>query len=225
MVFRRRILFLLLLLGSAGCLDVLTGAPVRARVAVLLIQLAESNVPLDGERLDVSITGPGIDPPIFGSFRFINDTARAELTVPLGVDRRVFVAVFDSSNNLVASGEATVEIGSGVSVSVPVQIAPTVGTQPITVTVGNTTISVTPGSLTLAPSATTALNVTITDQNGLPIVGAVPSYASSNPSIASVSASGLVTAHIQGTTAITVTALGAAARIPVGVVLPNLRSP
>ena len=225
MRLRRPILFLLLLLAATGCLDLLTGTKMRARVAVLLVQLAESNVPLDGERLDVSITGPGIDPPIFGSFRFINDTARAELTVPLGSNRRVFVAVFDSSNVIVASGEATVEISSGIAVNVPVVIAPTTGTQPIIVRVGNTIVSVTPGSLTLAPGATSALSVVITDQGGVPILGVVPSYASSNPSIASVSASGLVTGRVQGITAITVTALGVAARIPVGVVLPTLRSP
>lgn len=225
MLFRRPFLFLLLLLATTACLDVLTGTAVRARVAVLLIQLAESNVPLDGERMDVSISGPGIQPPIFGSFRFINDTARAELSVPVGPDRLVSVAVFDSSNNIIASGEATVEIGSGVSVDVPVTIAPTDGTQPIIVTAGNTTISVTPGTLTLVPNATSPLSVTITDQQGAPIAGAVPSYASSNPSIASVSPSGIVTAHVQGITAITVTALGVAARIPVAVVIDNLRSP
>lgn len=222
---RRPFLFLLFLLATTACLDVLTGTTVRARVAVLLVSLAESNVPLDGERMDVSISGPGIDPPIFGSFRFINDTARAELSVPLGPDRRVFVAVFDSANTIIASGEATVEVGAGVSVNVPVTIAPTDGTQPIIVTLGNTTIAVTPGTLTLAPNATSTLSVAITDQQGAPIAGAVPTFASSNPSIASVSASGIVTARVQGITAITVTALGVAARIPVAVGSPDLRSP
>lgn len=225
MRFRRHFLPLLLLLATSGCLDLLTGARVRARMAVLIVQLAEANEPLDGERVDVSITGPGIDPPIFGSFRFINDTARAELSVPLGADRRVLVVVFDSSNAIIASGETTVEIGSGVAVNVPVTIAPTVGTQPIIVRVGSTTITVAPGTLSLAPGATSALSVAVTDQDGLPIAGAVPTYASSNPAIASVSATGVVTARVQGITAITVTALGVAARIPVAVVVPNLRSP
>lgn len=225
MRFRRHFLPLLLLLATTGCLDLLTGTTVRARMAVLIVQLAEVNEPLDGERVDVSITGPGIDPPIFGSFRFINDTARAELSVPLGADRRVLVVVFDSSNAIIASGETTVEIGSGVAVNVPVTIAPTVGTQPIIVRVGSTTITVAPGTLSLAPGATSALSVAVTDQDGLPIAGAVPTYASSNPAIASVSATGVVTARVQGITAITVTALGVAARIPVAVVVPNLRSP
>lgn len=197
----------------------------RANVALLLEMENGSPTPLDGERVDVSISGPGIDPPIFGSFRFINDTARVELQVPLGSDRRVFVAVFDSANTLVASGEATIEIGSGASVSVPVVIAPTEGDQPIIVRLGSTTLSVTPGSLTLTPGDTTTLTVSVTDQDGLPIAGAVPVFASSNPAITTVSATGLVTGRLQGVTAVTVTALGVAARIPVAVTAPNLRSP
>lgn len=209
----------------AGCGDVLTGTAVRANVVVLLQEDANSPTPLDGERVDVSISGPGIDPPIFGSFRFINDTARAELQVPIGRDRRVAVAVFDSANTLVASGESTLEIGSGASVSVPVTIAPTTGSQPIIVRVGGTTLSVTPGALTLAPGATAALTVSVVDQSGAPIAGAVPAFASSNPAIVTVSATGVVTGRLQGVSAVTVTALGVAARIPVSVAAPNLRSP
>ncbi len=210
----------------AGCGDVLTGASIRANVVVLLQQEANSpTVVLEGERVDVTITGPGIDPPISGSFRFVNDTARAELQVPVGKDRRVLVAVFDSTNTLIASGESTVEIGSGVTVSVPVVIAPTSGSQPIIVRVGSTVLSVTPGSLTLAPGATATFTVSVVDQDAVPIAGAVPAFASSNPAIATVSATGVVTARLQGVTAVTVTALGVAARIPVSVSAPTLRSP
>ena len=225
MPLRRNFLLAFLLLATVGCLDLLTGTPVRARVAVLLVELADATTPLDGERVDVSISGPGIQPPIFGSFRFINDTARAELEVPLGKDRLVAVAVFDSSNNLVASGEALVEVGSGVAINVPVEIAPTEGTQPIVVTVGGVNLSVAPGTLTLVPGNTATLTVAITDPQGVPIAGAVPVFASSNPAIASVSPAGVVTGNVQGVTAVTVTALGAAARIPVSVAFPDSRSP
>lgn len=222
MLFSRRLaLALLPIIAATGCLDALTGTPVRQGVAVLLVlQQASSSVPLDGERVDVTISGPGIDEPIFGSFRFINDTARAELRVPQGRDRLVAVAVFDSANTLIGSGEAIVEVGAGASVRVPVEISPTTGQQPIVVRAGNTIVSVTPGSLTLAPGDSAALTVTITDQDGVPIAGAVPAFASSNPSLASVSATGMVTGRVQGVTAITVTALGVAARIPVGVAAP-----
>lgn len=222
----RAFLFLLLSVWLVlGCGEVVTGTTVRANVAFLLQNQTGSTPPLDGERVDVTISGPGIDPPVFGSFLFINDTARVELQVPIGRNRRVFVAIFDSANTLVASGEAVIDIGSQVNVSVPVPIAPTSGTQPIVVTVGSVTLSVAPGSLSLVPGASAALTVAVRDQSGAPIVGAVPTFASSNPSIVGVSATGVVTGRLQGVTAVTVTALGAAARIPVSVSAPTLRSP
>ncbi|MBA3853050.1 MAG: hypothetical protein C0503_01470 [Gemmatimonas sp.] len=219
------LLLLLAILMATGCGDTLTSASLRGRIALVLDQ-AGSTTPLDGERVDVSISGPGISPPIFGSFRFINDTARVELDVPLGRDRLVAVAIFDSSNTLIASGQMTIVVGSSSTVSVPVPIAPTSGEQPIIVRVGSTTVTVSPGSLTLAPNGTAQLSVAVTDQDGQPISGAVPVFASSNPSIASVSATGVVTGRVQGVTAVTVSALGVAARIPVSVsAAPLLRSP
>ena len=222
---RPLLLLLLVMLMATGCGDTLTSASLRGRVALVLDQ-AGSSTPLDGERVDVSISGPGISTPIFGSFRFINDTARVELDVPLGRDRLVAVAIFDQNNTLIASGQMTIVVGSGSTVSVPVPIAPTSGEQPIIVRVGSTTVTVTPGSLTLSPNGTAHLSVAVTDQDGLPIAGALPVFASSNPSIASVSATGVVTGRVQGVTAVTVSALGVAARIPVSVSsAPLLRSP
>jgi hypothetical protein len=225
MPHRRRFVLAVLLLATVGCLDLLTGTAVRARSALVRIALADVTTPLDGERVDVSISGPGIQTPIFGSFRFVNDTARAELEVPLGKDRLVFVAVFDSANTLIASGEATVEIGSGISVSVPVPVVPSDGSQPIIVIVGGVRLNVSPGTLALSPGDTATLTATITDNNGAPISGAAPTFASSNPAIATVSPTGRVTGKLQGVTAVTVTALGVAARVPVSVASPTLRSP
>lgn len=220
-----RPLVLLLVLLVAACGDTLTGTSVHPRVALVLMDEAGSPVPLDGERVDVSISGPGISTPIFGSFRFVNDTARVELNVPLGRDRRVFVAIFDSTNTLIASGETIIVVGSGSTVTVPVPIAPSSGDQPVIVTVGNTTITVTPGTVTLARGDSVALNVSVRDQNGQPIAGASPTFASSNPSIASVSATGVVIGRLEGGTSVSVSALGVAARIPVSISTANLRSP
>ncbi len=219
-----RRVFLLLLL-TVACGEPFTAAQLDVRVALVLQAANGSPVPLDGERVDVSVSGAGIDPPIFGSFRFTGDSALVELSVPIGRGRLVSVAVFDSSNVLVASGEALVDIGAGVSVDVPVPILPSTGDQPIIVTAGNITLTVNPGSLTLPPGDSAALSVSITDGQGLPIVGVTPSFASSNPGIASVSTTGMVKARVQGVTAVTVTALGVAARIPVSASQPDLRSP
>lgn len=222
MLFPRRLALALLpaVVAATACLDALTGSPVRQGTAVLLLQQANSSVPLDGERVDVTITGPDIEVPIFGSFRFVNDTARAELRVPQGRNRLVTVAVYDSANTLIGAGEAIVDVGAGASVRVPVVITPTTGQLPIIVRVGNTVVSVSPGSLTLNPGESAALSVTVTDQDGAPIAGAVPAFASSNPALASVSVTGVVSARVLGVTAVTVTALGVAARVPVGIVAP-----
>ncbi len=219
----RRALFLLLLASACG--EPITQAGLVPSLALVLQAENGSPVPLDGERVDVSISGAGISPPIFGSFRFTGDSARADLRVPVGRDRLVAVAVFDSSNILIGSGEALVDVGSGASVNVPVAILPVSGEQPIIVRAGNVTLTVDPGSMTLAPGDSLALSVSITDGQGLPIAGAIPSFASSNPGIASVSAAGMVKGRVQGVTAVTVTALGVAARVPVSVSQPVLRSP
>jgi len=221
----RPLVVLLALCIAAACGDTLTGASLRPRLALLLVDEAGSPVPLDGERVDVSISGPGISRPIFGSFRFEGDSAIVELDVPLGNDRRVFVAIFDSTNTLIASGEIVIRVGSGTTVSVPVPIEPTSGDQPVIVTVGNTTISVTPGTATLAPGDSIALSVAIRDQGGQPIAGASPTFASSNPSIATVSATGVIIGRLEGVTSVSVSALGVAARIPVSISTANLRSP
>jgi len=222
---RRALVSLLLVLLTAGCGAVITESP---RLAALQLQLLAENgspIPLDGERVDVSITGSGIAQPIFASFRFEGDSVVAELQVPIGRDRLVAVAVFDSANVLVASGETLIDVGSGGVADVSVPIAPSSGDQPIVVTVGGTRVSVTPGTLNLLTGQSTPLTVSITDLQDQPLAGAVPSFASSNPALVSVTPAGLVTGNQQGVTAVTVTALGVAARVPVSVSLSPLQSP
>ncbi|MDX2183753.1 MAG: hypothetical protein SFW08_07210, partial [Gemmatimonadaceae bacterium] len=118
-------------------------------VAVLLdIRQADNTVQLTGERLDVVVTGPGIETPVTASVRFVNDTARVELEVPRGEARVIQLAIYDSSDVLIASGQSTANIGTGVAVTVPVVVAPTTGTLPIVVTGGAITLSVAPGTVT-----------------------------------------------------------------------------
>ena len=67
------------------------------------------------------------------------------------------------------------------------------------------TLAVTPSTTTLnAIGQTTQLTATVRDANNNPITGASVSWSSSNPSVASVSAAGLVTAHGNGNTEIQV---------------------
>jgi len=69
-----------------------------------------------------------------------------------------------------------------------------------------TSVTVSPTSLSFTSiGATQQLTATVKDQNGATMSGASVSWATSNPSIASVSSAGLVTALTDGTATITAT--------------------
>ncbi len=74
------------------------------------------------------------------------------------------------------------------------------------------------GSASVPVGQTLQLTATVLDAQGLPIVGMVIAYASSNASVATVSGTGLVTALAQGTTTITATVAGKSASVKVTVV-------
>lgn len=207
-------------LAVAACFEPVSPGP---GVAVSLdIRQADNTVQLTGERLDVVVTGPGIDTPLTASVRFVNDTARVEIEVPRGETRVIQLAIYDSSDVLIASGQTTTNIGAGAAITVPVVVAPTTGTLPVVVVGGAITLSVAPGTVSLAPGGTQTLTATVTDPAGAPITGAAVRYASSNPAIASVNpVTGAITAVIPGTTFVTASVLGVAARIPVAVSPPD----
>ena len=82
-------------------------------------------------------------------------------------------------------------------------------------------ITVTPASSTLtAIGQTVHLNAGVVDRNGKTIAGASVTWSSSNASVASVSSTGLVTAHQTGTTTITATSSGVSGQAIVTVQTP-----
>ncbi len=74
-----------------------------------------------------------------------------------------------------------------------------------------TSVSVTPTPDTLAPAATKQLTATVKDQNGVTMTGVPVSWSSNAIGVATVNASGLVTALATGTATITGTASGKSA--------------
>jgi hypothetical protein len=83
---------------------------------------------------------------------------------------------------------------------------------PINVTLGSLQVTVTPSAnaISLAATVPTAqLTATVKDQNGNPVTGAVVTWATAAPGVASVSASGLVTALHVGQTNLFATYQGA----------------
>jgi trimeric autotransporter adhesin len=111
------------------------------------------------------------------------------------------VATVDASGKVtaVSAGSATVSgtvEGKSASSAITVTVIPVAA------------VAVTPGSATLDVGASKALDAVATDANGNTLAGRPITWASANKSIATVSASGLVTGVGAGTTDITATAEG-----------------
>lgn len=83
-------------------------------------------------------------------------------------------------------------------------------------------IAVTPTSASLLPGGTTALSAVTTDAAGNVLTGRMVTWASSAPSIATVSASGVVTAITAGSATITATSEGKSAAASVTVTLASV---
>jgi len=223
-VFRRSTLACLVAVAAVAACDDLQAPEVDAPPAPLPF-VAAFDAATHVTTVVVTVTGARIDPPLVFNFPVVGDTARGTMVLPVGTARTLVAQGFDSAGTQVYRGEVTINVVAGTNAAVTLVMAPLLGSQPIIVRVGNTTVTVTPGTLSLAPGDTARLTVAVTDQDGVAIPGATPVFASSNPAFATVAATGLVTARLNGTTAVTVSARGVAARIPVTVATPSLRSP
>lgn len=221
---RRSVLAGLVAIAAVAACDDLQGPEIDAPPAPLpFVAAFDAATQVTG--VVVTVTGARIDPPLVFNFPVVNDTARGTMVLPVGNARTLVAQGFDSAGVEIYRGEVTINVVAGTNPAVTLVMAPRLGSQPIVVRVGSTTVTVTPGTLSLAPGDTARLTVAVTDQDGVAIAGVTPVFASSNPAFATVSATGLVTARLNGATAVTVTARGVAARIPVTVATPTLRSP
>ena len=108
----------------------------------------------------------------------------------------------------VANGSATVSARSGsASTSIPVTVMQSAGS-----------IAIEPSETTLMSlGETVQLSASVLDGNGQPVSGAVVTWSSSDASVATVSAQGLLTAVANGSVTVTARSGGASASIPVTV--------
>jgi len=110
----------------------------------------------------------------------------------------------------------TLNVQPGTNATVALNLTPLTGDQPVVVTLGSFTITVKPSSTAVGIGATVQLSDSITDWNGTPTTGTV-SWATKNPGIATVDATGLVTGTGAGTTQIAATFRGATGTATVSV--------
>ena len=99
---------------------------------------------------------------------------------------------------------------SGQALSLAITLSALTNSTTVTVTVGGVTVTLVPGATQIAVGATTNYTATASD-NGVAVVNPQISWASSVPTIASVSSSGTVTGHSPGAARIVATFRGVAA--------------
>jgi hypothetical protein len=166
--------------------------------------------------LVAEVTALDIPTSLVFNIPIVAGVASGTITVPAGSNRTVTLRAYDAGGILTHSGSATLNIQSGTNATVAITLTPLTGDQAIVVTLGSFTIIVTPSSPTVAISGTVQLSVTITDWNGAPTTGTV-SWATQNPGIATVAATGLVTGAGVGSTKIAATFHGATGTATVAV--------
>jgi hypothetical protein len=160
--------------------------------------------------LTLEVTGPGIATPLTASLALSGGTATGTLEVPAGSDRRFVVRGYDAAGLLIYQGEKTSAVQAGQVLSLAVTLSALTGATTVTVTVGGVTVTLTPGASSLPKGGTSQYTAAATE-NGAPVANAQISWASTVPTIASVGATGMVTAHAPGAARIVATFRGVAA--------------
>lgn len=208
--------FLLALLASVpGCGDSPVEPP-PATTAVLRVEALLGTQAVD--RVVVEVTAADITTPLVFNLTVSNGTASGTITVPTGSDRIITVRAYDAGAIETHRGAKTVDVVAGVNPTISIRIDPLQGDQPINVTIGTFIVTVTPTTATIDVGGTVQLSATVVDTTGQTVVVTVL-WATLNPAIATVSASGLVTGETAGTVDVVATyaGVGAAATITVQV--------
>lgn len=162
--------------------------------------------------ISVEVTGPGIDTALVFNLTISGSTASGTARVPAGSARRVVARAFDGSGVSTHRGDTTVTLVEGANPSVTLTLQPLVGTLPLTLTFGTTVVAASGADASLAVNATIQFTATAANWRGVTVPADSIRWATSNAGLASVSATGLVTALSVGAADIVATYEGAAAR-------------
>jgi len=187
--------------AAISCLAVETAGPTSSAVASVLVSPAAGDLAV-GETMQLTVT--------------LKDAAGSRLTGRL--------VTWESSN----PGVATVSNSGLVTGVAPGQVTITASSEG---TGGRAAISVTvipvaavavwPPSSSIPVGLTLQLTATPQDRDGNPLQGRLVTWASSNPSVATVSPEGLATGVTQGSATITATSEGKSGSAPVTVRMPQ----
>jgi hypothetical protein len=201
-------------LAALGALAVLVScsegptAPVGQDLVPLRVSANVAGTPVT--ILTITVTADDIATPLVFNLHVAGGTATGTVNVSPGPARTFTARAFESLGQITHEGSATVDVLRGPNPPLTIPMVPRGGQVPITVTVAEVSVVLEPASAGLMPGETLRPTVLITDAEGQPVEGAVPTWATTNPAIAVVDETGLVTAVAVGETQIVAVFAGVA---------------
>jgi len=188
-----------------------SGGP-GAEPALVPIRITAVTVGTPISTLVVEVTATDIPTQLVFNLTVANQVATGTIRIPHGLARTIRVTAVDDGGNVTHEGSATIDVRPGQNPPLDIRLAPRSGHLPITVTLGNYGVVVTPASATIDAVAlkTLQLAVTVTDVNGQVLQVPAVGWATTNPAIATVTATGLVTGIANGAVTIVATYEGVA---------------
>lgn len=198
-------------IAIAACSDTPTdaGPVVESTLAPIVVSANVSGTPIS--TLVIAVSAVTIDPPLIFNLEVAGGIAQGTLEVPVGADRTFDVKAYDTSGEVTHEGSTTMNVSRTNNPPLSIPLTPVRGEVEVTISMGDYGVVVTPASATLEAGLTQQLTATITAPDGSS-VAEEPTWATLNPSIATVGGSGLVSAVGPGTVDIVATYAGVAGR-------------
>lgn len=170
--------------------------------------------------LIVEVTAADLAAPLVFNLTVVNGVASGTIRIPPGQARTITVTAVDDQGAVTHEGSVTIDVRPGQNPPVQIRLAPRAGQVPVSVTFGNFGVVVSPAMTTidLRVAAQLQLTVTVTDVNGQVVPEANVGWATTQPAVATVTATGLVTGVIPGTATIVATYEGVAGLSAISVI-------
>ncbi len=161
--------------------------------------------------VSVEVSATDIRTPIVANIPVTDGVASGTVTVPAGSDRLITVHAFDDNAIETHRGAGTVNLKEGGNQVVEITLDPLTGQQPIVATVGTYTVTLEPADTAIDLLDTVRLTATVTDAGGHVVQNPTLYWGSTNPVVAGIDDTGLVTGGHAGATSVVVSYLGVVA--------------
>ncbi len=160
----------------------------------------------------IEVTADDINNRLVFNLRLEGGIAHGIIDVPIGPARTFTVTAYDDHHNVTHEGSATADVNSVNNPPLHVKLKPVSGEVEINVTFGEYAVFVYPELATIDAAVSTSLQLTVSvvDQYGEDVPNPDVQWATTDPSIATVSTSGLVTGLDDGEATIVATYDGVA---------------